>query len=398
MRHRREGIVLGLIALSSPLGLNMYVPAFPAMAHDLGATPVMIQFSLVSFLIALALGQNIFGPLSDRLGRRGSLLAGLGLFSLASIGAGLSPTADHLVAWRFAQGLGACATIVVPRAIIRDVHTGPAAARLMSLMILVMSMGPLMAPVAGTAFTKMFGWQSIFWFLTGTGLSSLFLVFFLLPESLPPARRVSIARALLGYKNLLHSREFLCIAMMIGFAQGIYFAYLSGSPFVFMRLFGLKEWQFGLLFAVTALSFAVPAQSAAWLMDRLSPNQILSAAIVLNSTAALAALAMTLSGVLSLPLLVASIILLFSTIGILMSAGTVIALHPHPKEAGSASALIGTIGFASGALSSSAVAFGEDGSVMPMVATMAGCALLSAAAMVLRKRGPREYADIRGAD
>jgi DHA1 family bicyclomycin/chloramphenicol resistance-like MFS transporter len=383
----REAIVLGFVALAGPLAMNMYVPAFPEMAKALNSSSATIQLSLVSYLAALACGQNFFGPLSDCFGRKAALYAGLTIFLIASTGASLSGSAEELIIWRFCQGFGACAAMAVPRAIIRDRYTGSAAARMMSLMLLVMSVGPLLAPLAGTALVEVFGWRSIFWGLIAAGAAGLAAVLFLVRETLPVAERASGAATLRSYAPLLRDRGFICTALMIGLAQATYFAFLSGSPFVFMTMYDLTTWQFSLVFAVNAVAWSGSAQFAGWLMDRFGTERLLlyCAGVAVAVTGLLFVLAtFALSGIV---VLIVGIVLVFASLGIMLPVESVLALHPYSASAGAASAVLGTVGFAAGALASLMVAALADGTDLPMLGVMAVCALLSAAAarVALRK-------------
>lgn len=380
---RKEALVLGLVALAGPLALNMYVPAFPEMARALGTSSATIQLSLVSYLAALACGQNIFGPISDRFGRKPALYAGFILFVVASAGGSLAPTAEQLIAWRFLQGLGACAAMVVPRAIIRDRYTGSAAARMMSLMVLVISIGPLLSPLAGTVLVEIYGWRSIFWCLTIAGAIGLALVFFLVPETLPATSRVSGLDTLRGYGLLLRNSRFICTALMIGFAQATFFAYVSGSPFVFMTVYGLSAWQFSLVFGFAAVVWSGSAQLAGPFMDRFGAERLLRYCVSVNAVLTAALLTMTIFNLSSVLVLIISVAMIFSGLGILVPVGTVMALHPHGGSAGSASAILGTAAFAAGALASLMVAATADGTELPMLGTMVACALLSAAAAIV---------------
>lgn len=377
---RQEALILGLVALVGPLAMNMYVPAFPAMASSLSASSATIQLSLFSYLAALACGQNIFGPLSDRFGRKAALYGGFGVFIVASAGASLSATAEDLIAWRFLQGLGSCSAQAVPRAIIRDRYTGSTAARMMSLILLVGAIGPLLAPLIGTGLVEVFGWRSIFWFLTVAGVVGLALVFFLVPETLTVATRVTGWNTLRGYGSLLRNWHFISTALMLGFAQATFFAFLAGSPFVFMTIYGLDPWQFSLIFAVAAIVWSGAAQLAGRLMDSVGAERLLLYCV--GVTVALTTVLFALGVFYSSDILVVtiSIILVFAALGIMMPVGTVFALHPHGASAGSASAIVGTAGFAAGAIATLIVAATADGTELPMLGTMAACALVSTAA------------------
>ncbi|WP_129791869.1 multidrug effflux MFS transporter [Sphingosinicella sp. CPCC 101087] len=385
----RQVLVLGLVSLSSPLALNMYVPAFPEMAADLGTDPAAIQLSLTSLLAALAVGQNIYGPLSDRYGRKPPLYFGLGLFVLSSIAVAFAPTLEALVAWRFVQGLGACAAMAIPRAIVRDLHTGPEAARIMALMLLVTSIAPLLAPLAGSALTAAFSWRYIFWFMATTGALGILMLATLLPETRPPHRRgQGGARGiLLGYGLLLGDRHFLGLVLMLALSQAAFFAYLGGSPFVFMSLYGLEGWQYGLLFGASAAFWAGAAQFAPMAMNRFGARRLLIWGAAANAAALLALLTATTAGQGGPVPLLAAVILMFVGTGIMMPAATVTALHRHGSLAGTASALMGTAAYAAGGLASAAVSALADGSDRPLIAVMTFCLLLAFAAVRMAYAG-----------
>ncbi|MGZ8345714.1 MAG: multidrug effflux MFS transporter [Allosphingosinicella sp.] len=375
----RRALVLGLISLSSPLALNMYVPAFPRMAADLGTAPAEIQLSLTSLLVALAIGQNVYGPLSDRFGRKGLLYAGLGLFVAASIAVAQSSSLAELVAWRFVQGFGACAGIAIPRAVVRDLHTGFEAARIMALMLLVISVAPLLAPMVGSALAAAFSWRFIFWFMAGTGALALLLAATMLEETLPRARRTEggVARMLGGYLILFRDGHFVGLVLMMSLTQAAFFAFLGGSPFVFMTLFGMDGWQYSLMFGGTAAFWALSAQLAPMAMNRLGARRLLIRCAAGNALVSGLLLAASLAGLVGPWAIVAAIIPLFMGAGMLTPTATVTALHRHGALAGTASAVIGTGSFAAGGIASALVSGFADGSELPMVGVMAGCSLLA---------------------
>lgn len=377
---RKEALILGLVSLAGPLAMNMYVPAFPEMARALGTTSATIQLSLTSYLAALAVGQNIFGPVSDRFGRKPALYAGLLLFVVSSIGASVAVAVEPLIVWRFLQGIGACAAMAVPRALIRDRYTGSTAARMMSLMVLVISIGPLISPLAGTALVEVYGWTSIFWFLTAAGVVALALVVTQVPETLPAANRVSGMATLRGYGLLLRDRSFICAALMIGFAQATFFAYVSGSPFVFMTIYELTPLQFSMVFGFSAVMWSGSAQLAGPLMDRFGAARLLGYCVGANAILTSALLVVGLLDLGGMLVLILGVAMVLFSMGILVPVGTVMALHAHGAAAGSASAILGTAGFAAGALASFVVAATADGTELSMLGTMTACALLSAAA------------------
>ncbi|MDB5698939.1 MAG: transporter, family, bicyclomycin/chloramphenicol resistance protein [Alphaproteobacteria bacterium] len=388
--NSRHALVLGLIALAGPLGINMYVPAFPVIATDLHVAAERVQLSLMSFLAALAIGQNFYGPLSDRFGRKLALYLGVGLFVIASVGVSFSSSVEHLIVWRFLQGFGTCAAMAIPRAIVRDLYTGPAAARLLSLVILVGSVGPLLAPLGGTGLVMLFGWRSIFWVLAGIGVIMLLLTIFMVPETLPPSQRNRGLDALRGYRALLTNKEFVCMALMVGCGQATFFAYHTASPFVFMSLYGLQPWQYSLIIALGAAAFTGAAQFSSPLMQRIRAERLLNYCVMATTLITICIFILGLAGLDGPWVLLVGVLLIFCALGIMMPVGTVVALHPHGASAGSASALIGTAGFAVGAIASGIVTAFANGTEMPMLATMVVCALLSSAAAEFALRAHKQ--------
>ncbi len=367
----RLALVLGLVSLSGPLGLNMYVPAFPDIAADLGSDGAGIQLSLTSFLIALAFGQNVYGPLADRFGRRPPLFAGLALFVAASIAVALSPSIEFLVIARFVQGFGACAAMAIPRAVIRDLHTGARAARLMALVLLVVSIAPLVAPMIGSMLALL-SWRYIFWSMAATGLAAILLVAILLPETLPPHQRSDggLRQSLRGYGVLIRDRQFLGIVLLMALTQAAFFTYLGGSPQLFLGPWGWSSWNYSLLFVVTGVFWAGSAQLAPWAMERLGSMRLLIVGALFNALVMTALTLLTLAGAGGPVPLIGAVILLFSCSGILLPAATVAALHHHGELAGTASALLGTAGFAAGAIGSALVGAFADNSDRPLVLGM----------------------------
>ena len=388
----RQAIVLGLVSLSSPLALNMYVPAFPRMAADLGTDPAAIQLSLTSLLAALAVGQNIYGPLSDRFGRKGPLYFGLGLFVIASIAVALAPSLEALIAWRFVQGLGACAAMAIPRAVVRDLYTGAEAARIIGLVLLVISIAPLLAPMLGSALAAALSWRWIFAFMAGTGVLAILLIATLLPETLPQERRSTggAGRILHGYAILLRDRPFVGITLMMAMTQAAFFAYLGGSPFVFMTLYGFDGWQFGLIYGCTAAFWAGSAQLASWAMARIGARRALIRCTSANAIVLALLFLVSLAGLGGVWVLAAAITLFFLGSGMMIPMATVTALHHHGAVAGTASALMGTAAFAGGGLASALVSALADGTERPMMGVMAGCSLAALASAVLAFAGSRD--------
>ncbi|WP_312758816.1 Bcr/CflA family efflux MFS transporter, partial [Pulveribacter sp.] len=227
----RMALVLGLLSAIGPFAIDMYLPALPAIGASLSADVGAVQWSLTAFFLALGVGQLAYGPVSDMAGRKAPLYFGLGLFLLASVGCALASDVHTLVALRFVQGLGAAAGMVVPRAVVRDLHTGTEAARLMSLLMLVFSVSPLLAPLAGSAVIALAGWRGVFWVVAVAALAGLVLVHRALQETRPAAQRVasSLGSALAGYGALLRDGHYLGLVGIGGCSMAGFFVYLAGS-------------------------------------------------------------------------------------------------------------------------------------------------------------------------
>ena len=215
----RTAVVLGLLSAIGPFAIDMYLPALPSIGENLGASTAAVQMSLLVFFLSMGFGQIVVGPISDMIGRKAPLYVGLALFAAGGIGSALAPTIEWLIAFRFIQGLGACAGMVVPRAIVRDLHTGTEAARLMSLLMLVFSVSPILAPLTGSLVIESFGWRAVFWVVTGAALLATVLLATSLKETRPAEHRVdsSFGSALAGYKFLLGDRNFLGLTFIGGF-------------------------------------------------------------------------------------------------------------------------------------------------------------------------------------
>src|SRR4051812_15632985 len=207
----RTAVVLGLLSAIGPFAIDMYLPALPSIGSDLGASTAAVQMSLLVFFLSMGFGQIVVGPISDMIGRKAPLYLGLLLFAIGGVGSALAPSIEWLIGFRFIQGLGACAGMVVPRAVVRDLHTGTEAARLMSLLMLVFSVSPILAPLTGSVIIATVGWRTVFWVVTGAAGLAAILLATSLEETRPARDRVdsSFGSALAGYRFLLRDRNFL---------------------------------------------------------------------------------------------------------------------------------------------------------------------------------------------
>ena len=373
----RTALVLGLLSAIGPFAIDMYLPALPSIGHSLNASMGAVQGSLMAFFAAIAIGQIVYGPVSDMVGRKAPLYFGLALFGLGSVGCALAPDIHTLVALRFVQGLGACAGMVVPRAVVRDLHTGVDAARLMSLLMLVFSVSPILAPLAGSLLIESFGWRSVFWAVTVTAVLGMVLLGTSLPETRPPAQRVdsSVASALTAYGVLLRDRYFLGLVFIGAFGISSFFAYLANSPFVLINHYGLTPRQYSVAFAVNAASFIGSSQFTGKLAARFGLVPVVKVAVAGYAVVMVALLAFNLAGMDRLDVLVGMMLLGFGFLGLVVPAAAVLALDEHGAIAGTASALMGTLQFVAGAAVMAIVGLFVDGTARPMVAGIAACAL-----------------------
>lgn len=375
----RTALVLGLLSAIGPFAIDMYLPALPSIGQSLGASEKAVQGSLMAFFIALGLGQIVYGPVSDRFGRKVPLYFGLALFAAASIGCALAPDIQSLIALRFVQGLGACAGMVIPRAVVRDLHTGVDAARLMSLLMLVFSVCPILAPLAGSFLIEWAGWRSVFWAVTVAAVLGLFLLATRLPETRPMAQRAgaSFRSAVAGYALLLRDRHFLGLVLTGAFGMASFFVYLANSPFVMIDHYGLTPRQYSLAFALNAASFIGASQLTGRLGARFGLVAVVKTAVAGYAAVMALLLLVNLLGVDRLAVLMVMMLAGFGFLGLVVPITAVLALDAHGSIAGTASALMGTLQFVTGALVMAAVGLWVDGTARPMVAGIAACAMVA---------------------
>lgn len=374
----RMVLILGALTAFSSMSIDMYLPAFPCMAQDLGVPLGTVQLSISAFLFGSAAGQLFYGPLADRYGRRRPLLCGIALYIASTIGCALVRTGEGLLFWRVMMAVGGGAGMVISRAVVRDLYDTADAARMFSQLMLVMGAAPILAPIAGGQLLLVTGWRGIFWFLALFGLLSMLAVFLGLPESLPPKRRDrrEFARMLAVYWHLVRNRHYLRYAVALGCVAGINFSYIAGAPFLFIELHGVSPQHFGFFFGANACGLIGASQVNRRLLRRYSAQQILDAVLSANAVISLALSAAVATGIGGFPAQVALIFLCLCSTGLLYPNVTAIALAPFDKAAGSASALLGTIQYSIGASAGAVVGMLHNRSALPMTATMAACALL----------------------
>ncbi|HSY23346.1 MAG TPA: multidrug effflux MFS transporter [Polyangiaceae bacterium] len=377
----KDAIVLGLLMAVGPFAVDMYLPALPAIGRSLGATTGAVQMSLVAFLVTMGLGQLVCGPLSDMLGRKRPLYAGLLLYILTSMGCGLALTVRALVAFRFLQGLGACAGMVIPMAVVRDLYRGNDAARLMSRLMLVFSVSPIVSPVVGTLVVEVWGWRAIFALVTVAALLGVVLLALLLPETRPRElrRESSVASAIAGYRALLGDRNFMRLALIVAFGIASFFAYLANSAYILIEHFGLSPRQYSVVFSINAASFIGASQLTDRLGTRLGLQRVLRVGVTGFAAATTVLFALTLGGVDRLAVVTGLLFVGYGFLGLVVPATTALALDEHGEIAGTASALMATLQSVTGITVIAVVGVFLDGTSRPMAGGIAACALASLA-------------------
>jgi MFS transporter, DHA1 family, multidrug resistance protein len=394
MQHSFFGmaLVLGLLSAVGPFAIDMYLPALPTIGHTLGASAGAVQATLLVFFLALGLGQVVYGPVSDMFGRKPPLYFGLGLFALGSVGCALAPDIQSLVLLRFVQGLGASAGMVIPRAVVRDLHTGTDAARRMSLLMLVFSVSPILAPLAGSLLIEAAGWRAVFWAVTATAAAALVLVSTSLPETRTHAERArsSFGSALSAYAVLLRDRHFLGLALIGGFGVASFFAYLANSSFVLIDHYGLTPRQFSLAFAINAASFIGLSQLTGTLGARYGLARVARTAVGGYASAMAIALALQLAGIARLDLMLSLLFVGYGMLGLVVPASMVLCMDRHGPIAGTASALAGTLHFVAGIAVVALISPFAHLGAMPMLAGIAGSAAVAfvLASVTLRAAAP----------
>jgi len=376
--------ILGAMTAIGPLSIDTYLPALPQLARDLSTGPSQAQLTLSACLFGLGLGQVITGPLSDSLGRKVPLVLGLAGYALASMLCALAPSVTALTILRAVQGATGAAGVVIANAIVRDLHSGAAAARFFSTLMLVTGLAPILAPILGAQILQLGSWRAVFVVLAVVGALLALAVSFGLQETLPLGRRkpLGIGRTLATFARLVRDPVFAGYALANGLCTAGMFAYISGYPFVIQGIYGLSPQAFSLMFGLNAVGLIALSQLNGRLVERYSPQRLLQAAM---GVSLLAAAALAISVWLDLGLLgvVLPVLVFISSLGVINPNTAALALSGHPEAAGSASALLGLARFLLGSLTSPLVGVAGPDTAVPFALVITACVLLASIAVAM---------------
>ncbi|KFE53782.1 multidrug effflux MFS transporter [Pseudomonas syringae] len=383
----RTILILGALSAFGPLAIDFYLPGFPAIALAFGTDEKHVQLTLASYFLGLSIGQLAYGPVADRFGRRIPLLFGVSLFTLASLACAFAPDLEWLIGARFVQALGGCAGMVIARAIVSDKCDAVQSAKVFSQLMLVMGLAPILAPMLGGLLVNLYNWQAIFISLTAFSALASLAVALGLPESMPATHpRQPLSGALTQYRRLLGDRIFLGHALTGGIVMAGMFAYIAGSPFVFIKLYGVPPEHYGWLFGTNAAGFILSAQLNARLVGKTGPAFMLSRIIWIYLAAALMLLAVAGLRTEQLWPLLVPLFICIASLGCIIPNASACAMNGQWARAGSASALLGCLQFSVAAAAAALVGVLHDGTAVPMALVISLCGVLGVTLSVLTRR------------
>jgi len=370
-------LILGALTAFGPLSTDMYLPSFTTLAREMSASQAAVQATLSAFLIGLASGQLVLGPLSDRYGRRLPLIVGLLVYIAAALVCAIAPSIETLWVARFFQSLGLCAMIVVSRATVRDNYSGADAANFLSMLMLILGVAPMVGPPLGAFILNEYSWRGIFLFHAGLGTVVLIVILFVFSESLPPKRRArgGIIGVLRGYVSLIKDPHYIVPTIAGDLVFAGLFAFLAGGPFVLAEVYGLLPEHFAYVFSFNAFGFLIGTQINARMVLRYGPARMLTGALSIYLFAAIALLFNAMTGFGGLAGIVSPLFVLFLTVGAAPANALALAQEHYPHMAGSAAALFGSIQFGIGASAGILVGLLHDGTAVPMAGIIVAAAV-----------------------
>jgi len=372
-------LLLGSLTALGPFSIDMYLPGFPAIAKDLHTTVAKVSLSLSGFFIGISIGQLLYGPLLDRFGRKKPLYIGLSVYILASLGCAFANSIEWLIILRCIQAVGSCAAAVASIAMVRDLFPVKDNAKVFALLMLVVGVSPMIAPTVGGYVTASFGWHSVFIILMLLGAVNLFASIFGLPESYQPDKTLSLKPKpiLLNFISVLKEPQFYTYAFTGAIAFSGLFAYVAGSPLLFMDIFAVKEETYGWIFAFLSIGLIGASQVNTLMLRKFSSEQLIFASLICQSITGIVFLTGSINGWFGLPETIALLFIFLSCLGFASPNASALSLAPFSKNAGSASALMGAVQMGLGALASVLVSMFDTRSSVPMVAIMASTSIIA---------------------
>jgi len=370
-------LVLGALCTISPFSVDMYLPGFPAIAKDLGATIAEVQLSLTAYLIGISAGQLLYGPLLDRFGRKRPLYIGISIYVVASLLCALTNSVEQLILMRFFQAIGGCAGLVSAQALVRDIFPVNRTAQAFSLLTLVVAVSPMIAPTVGGYVTAAFGWHALFIILTGIAILIMGGVYFLLPKGKKPDPSISLrpGSVLRNFYTLLRQPQFLNYMFIGGIATASPYAYIAGSSFVFIDLYKVSEKEYGWIFALLAFAMIGATQLNHIILKKFKSEQVIKVTLIYQTMIGIFLVVGAYFHWLNEYTLVAVLFVFLTGQGLTGPNSTALSIAPFVKHAGSAVALMGSFRMGMAGIVSALVSVFHDGTAMPMVAIMFLCVL-----------------------
>ncbi len=380
-------LTLGALTALGPLAIDLYLPAIPTIARDMNEPLSTIQFTLSAYTIGFALGQLIYGPMSDRFGRRKILFPGLIAYIITNALAAFCETGLQLIIVRILQAMAGAAVMVTIPAMVRDLFPRKESAKVMSSVLMVMTVAPLVAPLLGGQILKFAGWESLFLFLAILAGFAFILASIRIPETLSDDKKLIVPISQIGktYLTILKNREAVGLILCHGFFFGGMFAFIAGSPFIYIELFGVKPENYGLLFGVNILGIMVTNMVNIRIINQFELFTLVKAGCCVAAVSALILLTVSELEIGGLTGLIIPIVCYVACISFTGPNSNALALSHFPKSAGTANAVAGALRFGIGGLATAVVGFFHDGSTLPMVMVMTTCGVLSVCSLTLIK-------------
>jgi DHA1 family bicyclomycin/chloramphenicol resistance-like MFS transporter len=381
----RQVALIGSITIVGPLCIDMYLPALPQITRDLHASASAVQLSLTACLIGIATGQLLFGPVSDRMGRRAPLLAGLTAFTVSSLACAVAPNIYVLTGCRLIQGLGGAAGIVIARSIVRDLYSGAALARFFATLMLAIGVGPILAPQIGSWILDFTDWRGVFVVLAIFGVLLVASAWWRVPETLPPDSRLtgSVGSTLRTMAGLTRDRVYVGYVLACGLAAGGTFAYIAGSSFVLQNIYGLSPTSYGLIFALNACGLIIGAQVSGYLVGRYGGSRLLTAGLVTMIVGGALLFVVVSSRIVGLAGVIPSLWIFMFGFGFVGPNAAALAMQHYPHAAGSAAAVLGSFQFGMAAVIAPLAGVGGTHDATPMITLILAMPIAAVVSRVL---------------